>query len=872
MPDVPISDRPSEAALNERPESLVAALSERNRAEEKYRALFDSIDQGFCVIEMLFDEMHVPVDYRFLEINDAFERHTGLQNAVGRTAKELIPNHDAHWFEIYGRVALTGRPERCEEPAEAMGRYFEVYAFRIGGPGENRVAVLFRDITERKRRESHLAFLADLSQSLVRLETEGETIADFGARFGRLLSATVCSFAEVDSTEETATVFDEWHRTPGHSLLGTYPLQQFLTGGIHLELASGHTCVVDDIATDQRITDKAAYQKIRIGAMVNVPLFREGRWVCIVGFCQDRPVKWRADEVALMEEAARRVWDRIERIRAEEALAEDLHHTRILQDLSVKLVSETNSQAIYDEINNAAIKLMKADAGTVQVFDPETRDLVLIAMKGFPPDSSTRFGRVNADSATSCGAALAAGRRIFLQFDDEGIDDPKGDLRWHVNAGYLSAQSTPLVTRSGRPIGMLSTHWRGRYEPGEMELTYLDLLARQAADLVEQHVAEDKIRESEIRLRSIFNAMGEGFFIAEAIYGKDGLVADFEFVESNPAFSTHIGLDDPRGGRLLELLPGLEAHWLTRWEKVLRTGLPTTFEDYVSTVDRWLQMSTSRLGGAESRRIAVIFSDITQRRSEEMLLMEALQEADKARVAVETANAAKDRFLAILSHELRTPLTPVVMTLSNLQRREDLDHGVRRGLEMIQRNIQMECGLIDDLLDITRISRGRLEIVPEAMDLHEVIRSAVEIAGPEMEKKKQQFQMSLEAASGILHGDAARLRQAVWNLLKNASKFTPVGGSIRLITRTARGGIQVEVSDNGPGIAPAQLATIFRAFVQADESVSREYGGLGLGLAIVKATVEAHGGTISAHSPGPGLGATFIFRLPVEAVRSTSGG
>lgn len=865
MPEIPLPVRIPEAVPSERQERLQSALADRRRAEEKYRVLFDSIDEGFCVIEVIFDETHVPVDYRFLEVNEAFARQTGLRDAVGKTMKELAPDHDAHWFEIYGRIALTGKAERFSQPAEALGRYFDVYAFRFGEAEQNQVAVLFNDIAERKRREEHQVFLADLSQSLVRLKTVEQTISDFGQRIGRLLHATVCSFAEVHEGEKLATVFDEWRRTPGHSLIGTYPLDQFLTGGIHEELAAGKTSVVNEIATDSRIANKEVYAAIRIEAMVNVPLFRDGRWVCIVGFCNDHPVVWKADEVALMEEASRRVWDRIERVRAEGALEADLHDTRVLQDLSARLVSETDSQAIYEEINNAGMKLMRADAGTVQIFDPQTRDLVLIATHGFPPDSPVRFGRVNADSATSCGMALASGKRIFLQFDDEKVDDPKGDLRWHVDAGYLSAQSTPLIARSGRPIGMISTHWRKRHQPGERELRYLDLLARQAADLVEQRVAEDKIRENEIRLRSLFNTMGEGFYISEAITDASGRVGDYLFVESNPAFSTHTGLDDPRGRRLLELLPDVDPQWMSRSEKVLRTGYPTTFEAYIGSIDRWLSVSVSRLGGAESKRIAVIFSDITQRRSEEMMLMEALQEADKARVNVEAANAAKDHFLAILSHELRTPLTPVVMTLSSLQRREDLDPAVRRGVEMIQRNIKMECGLIDDLLDVTRISRGRLEIVPEPMDLHEVIRSAVDVAEPEMEKKAQKFLLALEAEPALLQGDAARLRQAVWNLLRNASKFTPTGGTIRLVSRSARGGLEVEVTDTGLGIAPAQLNSIFKAFVQADASVSREYGGLGLGLAIAKATVEAHGGTIRAHSAGPGQGATFVFWLPGPA-------
>ncbi len=244
-------------------------------------------------------------------------------------------------------------------------------------------------------------------------------------------------------------------------------------------------------------------------------------------------------------------------------------------------------------------------------------------------------------------------------------------------------------------------------------------------------------------------------------------------------------------------------------------------------------------------------------------LAQALQENKIAREELQAASRAKDRFLAVLSHELRTPLTPVVMALQLLALRRDLPEPARETLEMIHRNVKIESHLIDDLLDLTRISRGELEIVSEPMDLHAAIRGAVEICESDIRGKNQQLTVALDATCARTEGDFTRLQQVVWNLLKNASKFTHNGGAIRLASRSEGNRVFVAVSDNGIGIDPDVLPTIFDAFSQGDEWVAREYGGLGLGLAISGATVQAHRGTIRADSGGRGTGATFTVELPL---------
>lgn len=245
-------------------------------------------------------------------------------------------------------------------------------------------------------------------------------------------------------------------------------------------------------------------------------------------------------------------------------------------------------------------------------------------------------------------------------------------------------------------------------------------------------------------------------------------------------------------------------------------------------------------------------------------LLHALQQNEKARAALEAANSAKDQFLAVLSHELRTPLTPVVMAIQLLNRRPDLPSGVREALELIQRNIRVESHLIDDLLDLTRISRGNLEIVREPVDLHEVVRAAVEISASDLAGREQRLLLSLDAPQHQLMGDSNRLQQVFWNLIKNASKFTPQEGEIHITTRSDGQRITATVSDTGVGIDAEAMPHIFDAFTQGGDWVARRFGGLGLGLSISKATVEAHGGTLCATSPGRDQGSVFTVELPLS--------
>ena len=262
----------------------------------------------------------------------------------------------------------------------------------------------------------------------------------------------------------------------------------------------------------------------------------------------------------------------------------------------------------------------------------------------------------------------------------------------------------------------------------------------------------------------------------------------------------------------------------------------------------------------------VILRDITDRKQAEQVTADARLSAEQAKAVAERANRAKDHFLAVLSHELRTPLTPVVLAASMLQRRPDLDPEMREMLEMVGRSVEMEARLIDDLLDVARIARGKIELNRRPIDLCTVIQSAVEVCKPDIEARRLDFGVDLGQGEPYwVEADMPRLQQVFWNLLRNAVKFTLPGGRVGIRCRRDGTHVVIEVNDSGMGIDPESLFRVFDAFDQVEQSITRQFGGLGLGLAISKALVEMHGGTISAHSEGRDKGATFRIRLPLTA-------
>src|SRR5207249_5275502 len=224
------------------------------------------------------------------------------------------------------------------------------------------------------------------------------------------------------------------------------------------------------------------------------------------------------------------------------------------------------------------------------------------------------------------------------------------------------------------------------------------------------------------------------------------------------------------------------------------------------------------------------------------------------------SNMAKDQFLAMLSHELRTPLTPVLASALELENEPDVRPDVRESLQMIRRNVELEARLIDDLLDLTRIDRGKVQLNFEVVDAHTLLQNALEICQPEIDRKRLRHSLNLDAQKVHMRADPARLQQIFWNLINNAVKFTPRNGQITITTSNdSDGQLRVAIADTGIGIEPEALPKIFDAFEQGGRT---QLGGLGLGLAISKTLVEAHHGKIAAQSAGRDKGSTLTLVFP----------
>jgi PAS domain S-box-containing protein len=264
------------------------------------------------------------------------------------------------------------------------------------------------------------------------------------------------------------------------------------------------------------------------------------------------------------------------------------------------------------------------------------------------------------------------------------------------------------------------------------------------------------------------------------------------------------------------------------------------------------------------------FYDVTERRNLEREREMLLANERASRMEAEAANRSKDIFLATLSHEVRTPLSAMLGWATILQKKQCTEQEVREGAEVIARNCRAQAQLLEDVLEVSRIVTGKLRLEVKPCDLASVIQAAIEVVQPAADAKQINVTAVIDPGASPSVCDDIRIQQVVWNLLSNAVKFTPKGGCVHVVLDRDESQVRISVSDNGQGIEPGLLPYVFDRFRQADSSTRRKLGGLGLGLSIVKHIVEHHGGTVEARSDGEGRGATFVVRLPIQAVRISS--
>jgi signal transduction histidine kinase/ActR/RegA family two-component response regulator len=436
-------------------------------------------------------------------------------------------------------------------------------------------------------------------------------------------------------------------------------------------------------------------------------------------------------------------------------------------------------------------------------------------------------------------------------------------FRWHDDlVTFQKIEGAKWIALLRQPLAMAYQPMRDLVEKEAIIVLWLGALYAVGAWLISwlyrNHLeASERIARETSFSQTILAHMPIGIALLDPDKGKV-LEANEKFREMAREFG-----GAPRGRDFDDLhlrdLPNLGIQ--DNVERVAATGQP--FQSREQTVrdatqrTHFLYVNLLRLQDARERMHGVL-----------VLMADVTDDVETRRDLI-AANTAKDQFLALLSHELRNPLSPVITMVSELDKMTD-SPGARNALEIIRRNVELEARLIDDLLDITRIAHGKLQLTPESINAHRAIHRALEICQREIEAKHLEVRLDLAASAFHVKADPARFQQVLWNVIKNAVKFTPRGSITIRSVNNGSGRLIIEVADTGIGITRERLARIFKPFEQGESSITRRFGGLGLGLAISKAMIEAHGGALKARSPGLDQGSTFTVELgtvdaPTEA-------
>ncbi|HEX5686424.1 MAG TPA: ATP-binding protein [Ideonella sp.] len=559
---------------------------------------------------------------------------------------------------------------------------------------------------------------------------------------------------------------------------------------------------------------------------------------------EDRAVRLRGACVDITERKA--VDSQLSRAKAE--LSQQVDDLDQLHELSSNL---PDAGTLREQLQMVLVTLARfhgCGRGLVFLLEPQGRRLCLEASIGFSAETRARLASVALGEGVS-GVVGAQRERVVVP--DTEVDQRFAGLRDMARQeGFRAVHSTPLLSLQGNVLGVLSVYLDQPREPTERECALADICARKAAVFSERARAQAALEESQGRFRAVLETSAVPFIVLTPLRNEAGEIVDFSWNYMNGAAAQSLQRTPTEllGRPLAEVLP---KSWADS----------DAFQQYVAVArDRQTREfeARTRLRGGEGwvhciaspmrESVAVWFNDITDRKKNEQLLREA--------------DRRKDEFLATLAHELRNPLAPIRQAAQLSTASNATDAQKRWSQEVIERQVQHMALLLDDLLDVSRITRGVLPLRKTGTELSAVVASAVETARPAIDGMAHQLVIELPPDPVHFEADPLRLAQVVANLLTNAAKYTDRGGHIRLSAQRQGGDIQIEVSDDGIGIAPGSMPEVFRMFSQLQSTGERSSAGLGIGLALSKGLVELHGGSIAVHSAGPGAGSTFTVRLP----------
>jgi signal transduction histidine kinase/ActR/RegA family two-component response regulator len=587
-----------------------------------------------------------------------------------------------------------------------------------------------------------------------------------------------------------------------------------------------------------------------------------------------------------------------------EQLAAEFAGLRRLHELSTQLARQGDLHALLDEFLDAAVEITHADFGNVQLMDAATGTLDIVAQRGFNPEFLDFFNAWHAGMAAA-GTALRDGQRVVVEdVPSDPLFNGTPECEVMIKAGVLAVQSTPLVSSAGLMLGVLSTHYRTPRRADEGDLTRLDLLARQASDLIERKEAEQALRESQRHLAAELTASEMLQAVSMELIRENDLEALYAHIVDAAArimgseFASMQSYDAEHDELVLLASRGLNAEAKAAWARLgpaaytagaqaLKTGERCLVHD-IEECD-WMSGTTERATYRDTGIRSIQSTPLRSRAGRiigmisthwgkpytpserELRLFDVLarQAADlierkRADDSLREADRRKDEFLATLAHELRNPLAPIRNSVELLR----LDGADTTARDIIERQVRQLARLVDDLLDVSRITLGKIRLQRERLTLERVVTDAVESSRATIEASSHQFTVTLPPEPVVLDGDAVRLAQVLSNLLTNAAKYTEKGGHLWLTADVSRSEGRapeavIAVGDTGIGISPEQLPHIFEMFAQTTPALERSHGGLGIGLALVRGLVELHGGRVEAHSAGAGMGSEFLVRLPI---------
>ena len=754
-------------------------------SELSFRTLFESSDDGFCIIEKVTGRVGAPVDFVYIEANRAFSDQSGVpssEGVVGKTIRQLFPSLPEDWLTTYDDLLTRGAPMRFERELGPGQRWLEVCVSPITGPGVRRLAVLFKDITARVLAEQTLRETEAFSRSIVDSSPDCIKVLDLQ---GHLLS--------MRNGQKTMHIHD----------VGPYlnkPWLDFWQG--------------DDRPAAQAALAAAAAGEV--GSFVGFSRTLRGvaKWWDVV----ISPIMDADQRPARLLAVSRDVTERKQ--------AEDVARLRTAQ---FETLFDYAPVGVY--LIDADVRICQVNPRAMAVFGPiagligsDFAEVMHILWQ--PEDAARCIAHVRHTLET--GEALVVPELVARRADRQVTEC----YEWQI-------------TRLPMPDGRLGVvcHFR---------------------DISERVATQRLVSESETRFRALFDHGPIAMYCVDA----EGVVQEYNH-NAVALWGREPVRGDPNerycGAFRLYLSDGsLLPHATTPVVDVLSGAIPSA-KDVKVLIER-----------PDGSRITVIANVVPLKNALGEItgaincLYDVTERSRLAQITQEQATTLaemgqrKDEFLAMLSHELRNPLAPISNAVRVLRLHNQDDPVQVQARTVIERQVGQLNHLVDDLLEVSRITTGRVQLRPLPLALGHIVERAVESTQPLITQRRHALTVALPAEPLWVCGDAARLEQVVVNLLTNAAKYTDEGGVITVSLALEAGCAVLRVLDTGIGIAPELLPRVFELFTQAERSLDRSQGGLGIGLCLVQRMVELHGGTVDVHSV-LGQGSEFVMRLPAVA-------